>query len=172
MVNTGCTLLSSSTMERGEKRAAPLIANWLRYRNNTGESARVTCNSYCAKFVTGFLRLCLFSRKHTHAYRHVHTYIHVFYPPAIEQVCATNGLRDIPHDLLPNLLVLVGALSSRCAPLVFPISPLPLSHPFSLPIFLSLHQERNADRPVKLLHQRSLCAFNYRNIVCVRLHQV
>lgn len=35
-------------------------------------------------------------------------------------MCAANGLRDIPQDLLPNLLV--RALSFRCAQLIFMIS--------------------------------------------------
>lgn len=134
MVNTGCTLLSS--LARGRERAredetrgetaASLIANWLRYRNNTGGRARYL--QFLLREVRyGFppppsLFVQTRARARTSTYTYVHTY--VFHSPAAMHVYAANGLWGIPHDLLPQFAGLVGALSSRCAPLVFPISPL------------------------------------------------
>lgn len=75
MVNTGCTLLSSSTAaaERGEKR----LHHWLQIDfaiEIIPASARVTCNSYCAKFVTGYRRpysVFLFAQTHTRLYIYI-----------------------------------------------------------------------------------------------------
>lgn len=82
MVNTGCTLLSSLARDRrwvrgredetrGET-ATPLIANWLRYRNNTGGRALLAILIARSSLRISFVSLC--ANTHT---CHKYTYTRV-----------------------------------------------------------------------------------------------
>lgn len=164
MVNTGCTLLSSSggKAEHEEKTAASLIANWLRYRNNTGECALLViliAPSSLPVFSPSLSLFCANIRTPTYVF---HSAVHV-----------CTRLTDCsvsPHDLLPNLLVWWELYHLVVRLLVFPIS---LFLSLSL-VFLShfhrfscvAREMRVARRAIKLLHQRLPCAFNYRNAIC------
>lgn len=112
-------------------------------------STCVTCNSYCAKFVTGFLRFCLSLRKHTYAR------VRILSSICIHACVRLTGCEIVPQDLLPNLLV--RALSFRCAPLVFMIS--------LLSLFLFVRKKMRVAR-FKIVPQQWACI--YKNIIFMR----
>lgn len=106
-----------SAGEKGNKTRGERLHRWLQIDFATeiiSASTCVTCNSYCAKFVTGFLRFCLSLRKHTYAW------IRILSSICIHACVRLTGCEIVAQDLLPNFLA--RALSFRCAPLIFMIS--------------------------------------------------